>query len=142
MRRVVVYNHIRSRPLGKFRATATDHGADCHCGGSCDSCKEHSRLGQRDRFQRDAYEKTDLGIDVKYAKGVMGRKEYTTRHYVIPDFLVDLRGQGPQPGAVATELRRYPEHIAMVRSGWTVEKAEGYYKQSRADMRDLGRKEI
>jgi hypothetical protein len=140
--RVVVHNHVRSRPLGKFRATASvhDHGADCHCGGSCDSCRD--RLGLRDKHQRDSYQKTTLGIDVKYSKGPMGRQIYETRHYTVSGFLVDPRGYGPQPAAVAAELRRQPEHGDMIRAGWTAEKVEGYYKQTRSDMSDLGRREV
>lgn len=142
--RVVVYNHIRTRSLGTFRATAPahDHGHDCNCGGSCDECS-HSRVGLRDRHQRDSqYEKTTLAIDVKYAKGPMGNKIYETRHYTVPGFEIDPRGYGPQPAAVAAELRRQKEHGDMVRSGWTAEKVEGHYKQTKSQMSDLGRKEI
>jgi hypothetical protein len=145
--RVVVYNHVRTRNIGRFRATAPvhdhGHGDDCHCGGSCDDCKEHSRLGLRDKHQRDdAYQKTTLGIDVKYAKGPMGRKIYETRHYTVPGFLVDPRGYGPQPAGVAAELRRQSEHGDMIRAGWTAEKVEGHYKQTKSQMSDLGRKEV
>jgi hypothetical protein len=140
--RVVVHNHVRS--LGKFRATATvhDHGADCHCGGSCDECKKHSWLGLRDKHQRDSKETTSLGIDVRYSKGPMGKKIFEIRHYDVSGFLVDPHGRGPQPAAVNDEVRRNPEHGDMLRSGWNVEKVEGYYKQTRSDMRDLGRREV
>ena|SRR5258708_39205851 len=129
--RVIVHNHYRS--LGKFRATAPvhDHGAGCHCGGACDTCKDKQRLGLRDRFQRDTYEKTNLAIDVIYAKGGYGREKSTeTRHYVIPGVLADPRGHAPSPEFVRAELSRLPEHKAMRQEGWDrIEKVEGYYKK-------------
>jgi hypothetical protein len=142
--RVVIHNHLRTRPIeGRFRATATtrDHaGEACDCGGDCCSGKS----GLRDRYQRDAsgYEKTNLGIDAKYSKGPMGNKIYETRHYVVEGFLVDPRGYGPQPAAVAGELRRVKEHGDMLRSGWNVEKVEGYYKQTKEHLSDHGRRKV
>jgi hypothetical protein len=129
--RVVIHNHVR--PIGKFRATARahDHGPGCHCGGGCDSCKDKLRLRHRD----SDYERANLSIDVRYSKG----RDTTMRHYVVPGFQVDQRGGGPQPAGVTSELRRLPEHASMLRSGWVVDKAEGYYKQK---MSDLNRKEL
>jgi hypothetical protein len=151
MRRVIIHNYIptgrgvpNTRSLGKgsrLVAKAHDHGADCHCGDQCDKCRQ----GLRDRFQRtnsskdlSGYEKTALGIDVTYSKGPMGHDKQTeARHYVVPGFKIDPRGEGPGPAAVAAELRRHPEHIGMIRDGWVVDKAEGYYKQALKD-RDRG----
>jgi hypothetical protein len=98
----------------------------------------------RDRFQRDAsgYEKTNLGIDVKYVKGPSSNQLVETRHYVVPGFLVDPRGYGPDPAAVATQLRRHPEHHDMVRAGWKANKVEGYYKQTKEHLSDHGRRKV
>lgn len=139
--RVTVINHVRN--LGKFRAVggmrAHDHVGhdDCGCGGSC--CADKGQLGLRDRFQKapvrdirykkGEYEYTDLALDVVYAKGPWNQQVTETKHYVVPDVLVDPRGYGVQPAAVATALRGLARHIDMIKAGWTVKKAEGYYKQ-------------
>lgn len=125
--RVVVINHRRN--LGRFRATATtrDHanGEPCGCGGTC--CEDKKKLGLRDRYQRSKDSKDtrcDMAIDAKYAQG----DKSETRHFVIPDNLVDPRGSPPQGAYVMAKLRENADHRAMIRNGWRLEDVEGYYK--------------
>lgn len=134
MPRVEVFNH-RRRNLGTFRATATtrDHGpGGCDCGGPCCADKPKLRIkpSKDVSYYEGAYEFSDMAIDVKYSKGVMGSKTYATRHYVIPDNMVDPRGYPPQAAYVMNKLRENSDHRAMIRNGWAVEDVEGYYKPS------------
>lgn len=134
--KVVVHNHL-SRNIGRFRATAAvrDHKHDCHCGGACDDCRKHSQL----RLARDnGYVKGELGIDVTYVKGGYGRPKTTeTRHYTVSGVLIDPRGYAPSAPFVADQLRKQPEHQRMVKSGWTAEHAEGYYKREQRDVGEV-----
>ena len=127
--KVVLHNYV-TRNIGSFRATggARDHrDCGCGCGGKGDC--NHSR--------DEGYSKAELGIDVTYVKGGYGRPKMTeTRHYTVLNVLVDPRGYAPSGPFVAAELRKQPGHASMVKSGWTAEKAEGYYKR---EHRDVGR---
>jgi hypothetical protein len=80
----------------------------------------------------DSATTADLGIDVTYTMG----KLTETRHYTVSGIVIDQGGHGPQPGAVASELRKLPEHRRMIQGGWRAERAEGYFKQ---EQRDVGR---
>lgn len=125
--KVVLHNYM-TRNIGRFRATggAQDHrDCGCGCGGKGDCNHAH-----------DQYSKAELGIDVTYAKGPMGKQISESRHYTVPNVLVDPRGYAPSGAFVAAELRKLPGHQSMVKSGWTAEKAEGYYKR---EQRDVGR---
>lgn len=84
----------------------------------------------------DSSTHADLSIDVTYTKGPTGKTITETRHYVVPNFLIDPRGVGPQPAGVAAELRRQPGHISMVRDGWTASRAEGYFKREKRELGD------
>jgi hypothetical protein len=99
--------------------------------------QELDHLERSERRVRDEYSKAELGIDVTYAKGGYGRpKILETRHYTVPNIMVDPRGYAPSGAFVAAELRKQPGHTSMVKSGWTAEKAEGYYKR---EQRDVGK---
>src|ERR1017187_7084778 len=100
MTRMVIHNYM-TRNIGSFRATggAKDRRASdcgCGCGGKGDCNHDHSH--------DDAYAKAELGIDVTYEKGTIGNKIKETRHYTVPNVMVDPRGYGPQPAGVAAEL--------------------------------------
>lgn len=124
--RVVLHNYL-TRDIGRFRATGGARDCGCGCGGKGDCNHAHD----------DGYSKAELGIDVTYIKGGYGRPKISeTRHYTVPSVLVDPRGYAPSSPFVAGELRKQPGHISMVKSGWTAEKAEGYYKR---EQRDLGK---
>lgn len=127
MARIVVHNYM-TRSVGRFRATggAQDH-LDCGCGcGGKGNCN-HSHDSKD-------YAKAELGIDVTYSKGSMGREMLETRHYDVPNITLDPRGRAPEQAFVAAELRRQPGHIDMVKGGWTAKKAEGYYKREQRDV--------
>jgi len=128
MSRVVIHNHM-SRNIGRFRATAPvrDRGScPCGCGGACNH-----------NHDREGYAKAELGIDVTYAKGAMGRQVHETRHYTIPNVTIDPRGHAPEPAFVAAELRKQPGHQDMIHAGWSADDVQGYYKR---EQRDVGRK--
>ena len=128
MTRMVIHNYM-TRNIGSFRAVggAKDHkDCGCGCGGKGDCSHDHSHDAD--------YSKAELGIDVTYEKGTMGNKIKESRHYSVPNILVDPRGYGPDPAHVASALRRLPGHIGMIRDGWTAARAEGYYKKEQRDV--------
>lgn len=131
MRRIIVHNYMRGASVGRFRATAgvRDQKDDCGCGCAGKGDCNHAH---------DEYAKAEMGIDVLYVKGGYGCPKITERRaYTVPNVLVDPRGYPPSGPFVAQHLRNQPEHQSMVKSGWTAEKAEGYYKR---EQRDVGRK--
>lgn len=116
MRVVTVFNHTRS--IGKFRATAPARdksSCGCGCGGKGLCGHAHDS------------EQMNMSIDVRYRRQRDGTTE--TRHYTIPGVITATRGSPPSRDEVGNELRTHPDHIAMLRSGWSVDKAEGYYKR-------------
>jgi hypothetical protein len=129
MSRFVIHNHL-TRSVGRFRATAgvQDHG-DCGCGcGGSGGCSH----------DRSEYPRAELGIDVTYIKGGYGRPKLTEhRHYSVSSVQVDPRGNAPSGAFVAGILRRLAGHKEMVTSGWTAEKAEGYYKKEQRDFGEV-----
>lgn len=136
MSRIVVNNYM-THNIGRFRATAAvhDHGKEpCHCGGSC--CA-HKTVGRK-LISRDSYSYADVAIDVRYVKGGYGRpKVYETRHYTVPNVLVDPRGYPPTPEFVRNELRKQPDHQEMHRNGWHPENITGYYKREQRKLGDV-----
>lgn len=138
MPHIVIHNYL-TRNLGRFRARASARdcggGAGCPC--DCASCSQKNVC--TDSKARDQYARADLDIDVIYEKGTIGNKIRETRHYTVPNFLVDPRGHPPGPAAVAAELRRQPSHATMLRAGWVASKAEGYLNH---EQRDVSRRTI
>ena len=132
MTRIVLHNHLpATRSVGRFRTTAgvRDHqDCGCGCGGKGDCNHSHDK---------SPYAKAELGIDVTYVKGGYGRdKTIETRHYSVPNVVVDPRGHPPSGAFVADQLRKQPGYHSMTKSGWTADKVEGYYKR---EQRDVGR---
>jgi hypothetical protein len=131
MTRIVLHNHLpATRSVGRFRATAgvRDSGCGCGCGGKGDCNHSHDK---------GSYPKAELGIDVTWTKGGYGRPKISeARHYSVPDVAVDPRGYAPSGAFVSDQLRRQPEYHSMIKSGWTADKVEGYYKR---EQRDVGR---
>lgn len=97
---------------------------------------EGSILRPRGR-DKSGYATAELGIDVTWVKGGYGRPKISeARHYSVPNVTVDPRGHAPSGAFVSDQLRRQPEYASMVKSGWTADKIEGYYKR---EQRDVGR---
>ncbi len=70
-----------------------------------------------------------LHVDVTYARGPFGREEKSERHYVVAEPAGSAGGVSSSrhgPDAVRAELRKIPEHRAMLQAGWTAERIEGY----------------
>jgi hypothetical protein len=102
--------------------------------GALAAAKAEMPVAQRDK---SGYAKAELGIDVTWSKGGYGRPKISEpRHYSVPDVTVDPRGHPPSSAFVGDHLRRQPGYHSMIKSGWTADKVEGYYKR---EQRDVGR---